>query len=180
METELGRHVLDDIAFVFAQQRRLAEAAALQINDTQFFATPDGLTNSIAVMMKHVGGNLRSRWSDFLNSDGEKPDRNRDGEFVAEKASRADILQIWNNGWQTLESTLGTLQPEDLQRTVLIRGEPHTVTQALVRSLAHASHHAGQIVFLAKVMSGPGWKTLSIPRGGSAQVLGNFWVGSAR
>jgi hypothetical protein len=176
MDNLPGRQLLDDIAFVFGQQRRLAEAAELQVNDRQFFASPDTNTNSIAIIMKHVGGNLRSRWADFLRSDGEKPDRNRDGEFLTENASRADILRIWNNGWQTLETTLAALEPADLERTVFIRGEPHLVTQALLRNLAHAAHHSGQIVFLAKVMAGPNWKTLSIPRGGSAATLGNFWV----
>jgi hypothetical protein len=176
MNSETGKQWIADTAHVFNQQRRLAEGAAQQVDDDAFARALDPESNSIAVIMKHVGGNLRSRWTDFLTSDGEKPDRNRDGEFVAEGESRADIMRTWNLGWQRLEDTLHSLQPEDLTRTVTIRGEPCTVIQALLRNLAHASHHCGQIVFLAKAHAHADWQTLSIPRGGSGGAAGNFWA----
>jgi hypothetical protein len=175
MTDDIGTHALQDIAFVFRQQRRLAEAAAQQLDDEQFFHAPNEEANSVAVIMKHVGGNLRSRWTDFLTTDGEKPDRNRDGEFVVAGESRASVMQTWNEGFARLETTLQMLTAADLARTVTIRGEPHTVLQALIRNLAHTSHHAGQVVHLAKIIARDAWLTLSIPRGG-AQVLGNFWV----
>jgi hypothetical protein len=176
MQTDTGRQLLDDVAFVYRQQRRLAEGALQQIDDAQFFQATDPESNSIAAIVKHVGGNLRSRWTDFLTSDGEKPDRNRDGEFETANQTRAEIMDVWNQGWRQLEITLAALETADLERTVTIRAEPHSVVQALVRNLAHAAHHAGQIVFLAKSLAGPGWRTLSIPRAGSTRVVGNFWV----
>jgi hypothetical protein len=177
MDTDIGTTLLADAAFVYRQQRRLAEGAVEQVDDQAFFHAADQYANSIAVIMKHVGGNLRSRWTDFLTTDGEKPDRNRDGEFSVDGESRADVIRTWNEGWERLEGTLAALQPADLARTVTIRGEEHTVIQALIRNLAHASHHAGQIVMAAKELAGENWQTLSIPRGGSTGVPGSFWVG---
>ncbi|MGH7459403.1 MAG: DinB family protein [Pseudomonas sp.] len=176
MHRDIGSQLLADAAFVYNQQRRLAEAAAQQIDDAQFFQVADRESNSVAVIMKHVGGNLRSRWTEFLTSDGEKPDRNRDGEFITEGENRSDVMRTWNEGWQRLEDTLASLTSADLQRSVTVRGEPQTVIQALLRNLSHASHHAGQIVLLAKSMAGAEWRTLSIPRGDSSRVAGNFWV----
>jgi uncharacterized damage-inducible protein DinB len=175
MSTETGQ-VIQDIGFVYQQQRRLAENAAAQLNDEEFFRALDAESNSVGVIMKHVGGNLRSRWTDFLTSDGEKPDRNRAGEFLVQGETRADVLRVWESGFSVLEHTLRTLSDTDLTRTVLIRAEPCTVSQALARNVAHVAHHAGQVVFLAKMLCGPRWKTLSIPRGTSTQVLGNFWA----
>ena len=175
MSTETGQ-VIQDIGFVYQQQRRLAENAAAQLNDEEFFRALDAESNSVGVIMKHVGGNLRSRWTDFLTSDGEKPDRNRAGEFLVQGETRADVLRVWESGFSVLEHTLRTLSDADLTRTVLIRAEPCTVSQALARNVAHVAHHAGQVVFLAKMVCGPRWKTLSIPRGTSTQVLGNFWA----
>jgi uncharacterized damage-inducible protein DinB len=169
--------IINDAAFVYLQQRRLAENAAAQLTDEEFFRAVDAESNSVAVILKHVGGNLRSRWTDFLTSDGEKPDRNRDGEFLVEGETRKDVLSVWERGFAVLENTLAELRDADLTRTVLIRAEPCTVSQALARNLAHVAHHAGQVVFLAKMICGPRWKTLSIPRGASVQVLGNFWAG---
>src|SRR5262245_13115098 len=160
MQANSASQLVEDVAYVYRQQRQLAEAAALQVDDSQFFQTLDSESNSIATIMKHVGGNLRSRWTDFLTSDGEKPDRNRPGEFETPKQTRQEILGIWSTGWQALESTLASLSEADLQRTVTIRGEAHTVQQALVRSLAHTSHHAGQIVYLAKLLARGQWQTL--------------------
>src|SRR5687767_11978588 len=131
MNAETSPQLAADIAHIYAQQRRLAEAAAEQVNDAQFFEVRVPESNSIAIIMKHVGGNLRSRFTDFLTTDGEKPDRNREGEFVAAGETRASVMQTWQNGWRVLESTLASLSAADLQRTVTIRGEPCTVTQAL-------------------------------------------------
>ena len=176
MNTDTGQ-VIKDIGFVYQQQRRLAENAAGQLSDEEFFRALDAESNSVAVIMKHVGGNLRSRWTDFLTSDGEKPDRNRDGEFLLQSETRKDVMSVWDNGFAVLDDTLRTLTEADLAHTVLIRGEPCTVSQALARNVTHVAHHAGQVVFLAKMICGPRWKTLSIPRGASTQVLGNFWAG---
>jgi uncharacterized damage-inducible protein DinB len=177
MSTETGS-IIQDIGFVYQQQRRLAENAAAQLNDEEFFRALDAESNSVGVLMKHVGGNLRSRWTDFLTSDGEKPGRNRDGEFLVQGETRADVLRVWESGFSVLEHTLRTLTDADLTRTVLIRAEPCTVSQALARNVTHVAHHAGQVVFLAKMLCGPRWKTLSIPRGASNQILGNFWAGT--
>jgi hypothetical protein len=180
MQNQMTTGILQDIAHVFTQQRRLAEGAAQQVNDQQFFQADGRESNSIAVVMKHVGGNLRSRWTDFLTSDGEKPDRNRDGEFLADSENRQSITQIWNRGWESLDDTLAHLGPDQLGLSVTIRNEPCTVSQALMRSLAHTSHHCGQIVHIAKALAGSNWKTLSIPRGGSANLQGNFWSAEPR
>lgn len=159
---------LADVKARFDSIRTLADRAAAQVDDTAFFATLGAEENSIALLMKHMAGNLRSRFSDFLTSDGEKSDRNRDGEFEqAPTDSRAAILDRWAEGWRTLFDALDTLTPADLARTVTIRGEPHTVIQALSRQLVHQSQHAGQIVLLAKHAAGARWQTLSIARGQS-------------
>jgi len=167
--------LVSDALHVFAQQRRLGEAAAEQLSDEEFFHTLADGSNSVAILMKHMGGNLRSRWTDFLTTDGEKPDRNRDGEFIIAGESRDAIRQIWNQGFDRCIDTVRSLTPEDLTRTVTIRGEAHTAVQALIRSLAHVSHHAGQIVLLAKALRGNRWEVLSIPRGKSEVARGNFW-----
>ncbi len=138
-----------------------------QASDEELFATLDEEMNSIAVIVKHMAGNMRSRWTDFLVSDGEKPDRNRDQEFEAPPASREALLKLWEEGWGCLFSALEPLSDADLHRTVTIRGEPHSVTQAIHRQLAHYPYHCGQIVFLAKHFRGREWKSLSIPRGKS-------------
>lgn len=161
----------DDLvpAFVdaFAAQKDLAERAIAQISDLDLRRPLDENTNSIAVIMKHVGGNLRSRFTDFLNSDGEKAWRNRDDEFIDTFRSRDEVVAAWESGWSTLYDTLGALRPEHLFWTVYIRAEPHTVTEALTRSLAHTSYHVGQIVLIARLLSKSNWNTLTIPRGGS-------------
>lgn len=152
----------------FHAQRTLAEKAVAQVSDGELFATLDAESNSIAVVMQHVGGNLRSRFTDFLTTDGEKPDRDRDGEFLTIVGQmRADVMARWDAGWRALERTLETLRPEDLLRTVTIRGERMLVVQALGRALAHVAQHAGQVVLLAKHQAGERWQTLSIPRGQS-------------
>lgn len=171
----IERELVSDALQVFAQQRRLAENAAAQLGDDEFFRALAEDSNSVAILMKHVGGNLRSRWTDFLTTDGEKPDRNRDGEFIAEGETRDAVMQIWNEGFDRCTETLRALTPEDLTRTVTIRGEPHSVVQALIRSLAHISHHAGQIVLVAKALRASQWQVLSIPRNKSEFARGNFW-----
>lgn len=156
--------IIRDARNIFEQQRSLAERAAAQIDDQRFFHTPAPESNSVAVIMKHVGGNLRSRWTDFLTTDGEKPDRDRDSEFDTAEMSRDEVMATWNLGWSRLLDTLDQLRAEDLDRTVTIRGEPTSALNALLRNLAHIAHHCGQIVHLAKQLSASDWKTLSIPR----------------
>jgi hypothetical protein len=164
----LAAHVLDDIRITFQRQKELVERALAQVDDADFFRTIDAESNSIAVIVKHIGGNLRSRWTDFLTADGEKPDRDRDGEFiVASEASRAAIMTIWTSGWTALADTFSTLRPTDLTTTVRVRGEALSAIEAMHRSVAHIAQHAGQIVLLAKHYRSTDWKTLSIPRGGS-------------
>ena len=147
----------------------LAEQAMVQVDDASFFAVLGEGENSIAIVVKHVAGNLRSRFRDFLTTDGEKPDRNRDGEFVcAEQETRESLLAAWEEGWSILFAALAPLTTADLERLVTIRGEPLTVLQAVTRQLTHYAYHVGQIVLLARHHAGPGWRSLSIPRGRSA------------
>ena len=148
--------------------RRLVEHALEQVSDEDFFRRPDPESNSIAIIVKHLSGNMRSRFTDFLTSDGEKPDRNRDGEFAEAGETRADLMRAWEAGWAAVAATFESLRPEDLGSTVAIAGEPHTVLGAINRHLAHLAYHSGQIAYLAKHWAGSGWRTLSIPKGGSA------------
>ncbi len=155
----------------FRRYRRMAEDAATRLTWPQLRESLDPETNSIAVIMKHVGGNLRSRWTDPFTTDGEKPWRNRDGEFIDDFADRQAMDKAWNDGWEVLERTLGPLTDADLSRELRIRTEPHTLALALTRSLSHIAYHSGQIVQVARVLtsrSGAPWKTLTIPRGGTA------------
>jgi len=148
--------------------KRAADRAIAQLADDQFFALLDPEANSIAMLVKHLAGNMRSRWSDFLTTDGEKPFRHRDEEFRIEAAdTRAALVERWEQGWKILLGTLESLAPGDLERTVTIRTEPYTALGAAQRSLAHYSGHIGQIVLLAKHLAGAKWQTLSIPRGKS-------------
>lgn len=164
----LGAAVLEDTLLTFQRQRELAERALAQVSDDDFFRTIDAEANSIAILVKHVGGNLVSRWTDFLTADGEKPTRNRDGEFiVGANAQRAAIMSLWDAGWLALASTFAQLRPGDLTATVSIRGEAMTALAAMHRGMAHVSQHVGQIVLLAKHYRSADWKTLSIPRGQS-------------
>ena len=149
--------------------KKLADKSIEQLTDEQLHKTLDTDANSVAVLMRHMAGNMRSRWVDFLTSDGEKPDRKRDGEFEDPHQSRADLLAEWEHGWQCVFDALTPLTDDDLQRTVHIRSEPHTVYKAISRQVAHYSGHAYQILLLAKHFQGPGWKTLSIPRGQSEE-----------
>lgn len=159
---------LQDVRELAAYYKRLADDAIAQVDDAQF-ATPLGdEENCIALIVKHMAGNLRSRWTDFLTTDGEKPERDRDGEFeLADADGRAALLEAWERGWATFLGALEALAPEDLGRTVHIRGEAYAVIRAVDRGVAHACYHVGQIVLLARHFAGPRWRSLSIPRGQS-------------
>jgi uncharacterized damage-inducible protein DinB len=160
--------------------KRLAEGAIAQLSDRELFFQLDPESNSVAVIMKHIAGNIASRLTDFLTSDGEKPDRHRDREFeISPATTRAQLMQMWEAAWQIAFDTLASLQPADLERRVTIRGEPYTALQALHRAVAHYAYHVGQIVFLAKHFRGAEWKTLSIARGESEQFNAAKLVGTA-
>lgn len=160
---------LEDSIEILRYYKRLAERAMEQVSDRQLFATLDADANSIAIVVKHMAGNMRSRWTDFLTTDGEKPDRNRDSEFEDPAPTREVLLRQWENGWACVFGALQALTDDDLDRTVTIRGEAHSVMQAINRQVAHYPHHVGQIVMLAKHFAGDGWQSLTIPRGQSAK-----------
>jgi hypothetical protein len=160
-----GQLYIDDALRVLRQYRGLAERAAAQVDDEAFFTVLDAGSNSIALLMKHVGGNMRSRFTDFLNTDGEKPDRNRDAEFeLGPGDTRERVLAIWDDGWRRTMAAIEALTPDDLARTVTVRGEPMTALSAINRQIAHYAYHVGQIVLLAKHFAGADWQTLSIPK----------------
>lgn len=161
---------LEDVADQFRKLKELADRALAQVRAEDLYAVLDPESNSLAVLIQHMAGNLRSRWTDFLSSDGEKPDRDRDSEFVVrEGTTREDLLSRWEEGWRCLFQTLTALREEDLSLTVLIRAEPHSVVKAINRQLTHCGYHVGQIVFLAKHFASRDWKTLSVARGGSRE-----------
>jgi hypothetical protein len=153
----------------FENLRSLAERALAQVDDEAFERALDGDANSPAVLVKHVGGNLRSRWTDVFTTDGEKPDRDRDGEFEVRAGhdTRASVMATWEAGWASVSATLASLAPADLERAVTVRGEPHTLARALTRSLAHTAGHVHQLIMLCRHWQGAAWRTLSIPRGES-------------
>ena len=162
---------LTDILRTYRYYKTLGERAMAQVSDKDLHTTLDSESNSVAIIVKHLAGNLRSRFSDFLTTDGEKPDRNRDGEFeMPERASREEILRWWESGWAIALTSIGSLAPADLDRTVTIRGESFLVVEQLNRLAAHAAYHVGQVVFLAKHFAGPNWTSLTIPKGRSGQV----------
>ncbi len=158
----------------FKRMQSLADGAVSQLSDEQFFSVPSPGDNSIAVIVKHVGGNLVSRWTDFLTSDGEKPGRDRDTEFrIGASDTRGQLLQVWTHGWATLFEALRPLGDSDMARVITIRGEPLTVLQAVNRQLTHYAYHVGQIVYVAKHHCGPAWRSLSIPLGHSVEFNRN-------
>ena len=162
----LSAHYLEEIRRQMRGYKRLADGALAQISEEEFFRELDPESNSIAIVVKHMAGNMRSRFTNFLTSDGEKPDRNRDQEFeIGDDADRKAFLCAWELGWKTLLDTVDSLKPEDVEQTVTIRSEPHIVLQALNRALAHLAYHVGQIVYLAKYFRSEKWTTLSVPRG---------------
>jgi len=170
MNESLATHYLEDSIASLRAYKKLADKAIAQLKDDEFFITLDEEANSVAVIMKHMAGNMFSRWTDFLTTDGEKPDRNRDLEFVIEaKAGKEDVIAYWEQGWQRVFAALEPLTADDLGKKVLIRGEEHTVIQAINRQLMHYANHIGQIVFLAKHFRSTEWESLSIPRNRSAE-----------
>ncbi len=179
MSDTLVKHYLEDSILQFRGMKKLAERALAQLSDEEFFVNLDAESNSVAQIVKHIAGNLFSRWTDFLTSDGEKEWRKRDTEFMIESGdSRELLMQRWQDGWQTLFQALEPLTPDDFERQVMIRAEAHTIVQAINRQLTHYSHHVGQILFLAKHLKSHDWKTLSVPRGKSEefrqQMLSKF------
>lgn len=165
MPQELGFHYLNTVRATFRKQRALAEAALEQVGDADFFRAPSSGSNSLAIIVKHVAGNLKSRWTRFLDTDGEKPDRNRDGEFEDDPGqTRLELMERWDQGWSILFQTIDTLAADDLLRSVTIRNEPHMVLEAITRQIDHYGNHVGQIVYLAKHYAGDRWTTLSMPR----------------
>jgi hypothetical protein len=179
MAMQFTTSYLEDSLAVFRYYKRLAERAMEQVTDEQLFATLDDEANSIAVVVKHMAGNMRSRWSNFLTTDGEKPDRDRDAEFVDPPATRKALLDVWEDGWARLFSALEPLTDADLGRTVTIRGEAHSVMQAINRQVAHYPHHVGQIVLLAKHFACERWESLSVPRNKSAEFNKRVAAGEA-
>jgi len=179
MALQFTTSYLEDSLSLFAYYKRLAERAMDQLTDEQPFEAIDDEANSIAIIVKHMSGNMLSRWTDFLTTDGEKPTRNRDGEFEEPPATRAALLATWESGWSSVFSALRPLTEADLTRTVTIRGEAHSVMQAINRQLAHYPHHIGQIVLLAKHFAGDHWQSLSIPRKGSVEFNRKVAAGKA-
>ncbi|HMF56310.1 MAG TPA: DUF1572 family protein [Pyrinomonadaceae bacterium] len=170
MADEIARDYLRDAVAGLRSHKKLAEKALEQVSDEEFFATLDEEANSIAVILKHMAGNMFSRWTDFLTTDGEKPNRNRDMEFVTTpETGRNELMDYWERGWQCVLDAIEPLTAEDLTRIVFIRGEEHTVVNAINRQLMHYAYHIGQIVFLAKHFRSAEWKSLSIPRNRSAE-----------
>ena len=170
---QLATTYLNDIRMRLEKLRSTAEAAIGQCSDASFTASPDAETNSIALTVKHIAGNLHSRFTDFMVSDGEKPDRHRDDEFILmPRDTREALMHRWAESWDLMLRAVTALTPDDLERTLTIRGEPHTVVAALNRNLVHLAYHVGQIVQLAKHYAGPEWRTLTIPRGASESYTG--------
>ena len=170
MDHNVGAAYLEEALRSLRGHKRLAEGAFVQLRDEDFFLQLDDEANSIAILIKHLAGNMRSRFLNFLASDGEKPDRNRDQEFILDpQPSRPELMRWWEAGWKYVFEAITPLQPEDLARVVTIRGEPHTVLQAIHRQVAHYAYHVGQIALLAKHIRGADWKSLSVPRGKSAE-----------
>ena len=167
MALQFSTSYVEDSLSLFRYYKQLAERAIDQVSDEGLSWTIDPESNSIAIVVKHMAGNMRSRWTDFLTSDGEKPGRDRDAEFCDPPATREALLQLWEEGWQCVFQAMESLSEADLARTITIRGEAHSVMQAINRQVAHYSYHCGQIVFLAKHLCADRWQTLSIPRGRS-------------
>ena len=162
---------LEEATRQFRGLKKTADRALAQVSDADFLAALDPESNSPALIVKHLAGNMRSRWTDFLTSDGEKPDRHRDSEFVLEDDdTRKDLMRRWEEGWALTFSAIGPLSAEDFRRTVEIRGQPHSILRAINRQLVHYAYHVGQLVFLAKHFAGSRWETLSIPRGKSEEI----------
>ena len=170
LSSDMAAHYLEEIQRQFRGYKHMAEGAMAQLKDEELFVALDKEANSVAIIIKHLAGNMRSRFVDFLTTDGEKPDRHRDQEFeIDERSTRADVMRWWEAGWACVFGALETVKPGGLMGTVTIRNEPHTVLQAMNRQLAHYAYHVGQIVFLAKHFRSTEWKSLSVPRGKSEE-----------
>lgn len=179
MALQFTTSYLTDTIELFRYYKGLAERAMAQAPDESLFTVLDAESNSIAIIVKHMVGNMRSRWTDFLTSDGEKPGRNRDSEFEAPPQTRAELMAMWEAGWKILFDALAPLSDAELSRTVYIRSEAHSVMQAINRQVAHYSYHIGQIVYLAKHFAVDGWKSLTVPRGNSADFTARVASGQA-
>lgn len=166
---QIIRNYHEDVLESFRNYKKLAERAIEQVSDEEFFKSIDAEANSIAVVVKHIAGNLHSRWKDFLTTDGEKPTRNRDLEFELAGDTRESLMEFWETGWQTLFDNIEPLTEEDFSKTITIRGEPHSIVEAINRQLTHYSYHIGQIVLLAKHFKSADWKTLSVPKNKSTE-----------
>jgi Protein of unknown function (DUF1572) len=176
---EFTTSYIKDSCDILRYYKKLGEQAIAQTSDEALMATADSESNSIAIIVKHLAGNMRSRWSDFLTTDGEKSDRHRDTEFESPPRTRAEILTLWESAWKIVFDSLTPLTDEDLGKTILIRGERHSVMQAINRQIAHYAYHIGQIVYVAKHYSADRWKSLSIPRGKSADFNSRVNLGLA-
>ncbi|MFC7366371.1 MULTISPECIES: DUF1572 family protein [Bhargavaea] len=163
----IGQEYLRAVRGRFDQLKDLGDRAVAQLNDQEIHHVPGPESNSIAVIVRHLSGNMISRWTDFLTTDGEKPDRNRDGEFEIVSVTKAELREISEAGWKTLFGALDSLDEDDLLKEIFIRGERHTVIDAMERHLSHVASHIGQIVYIAKMLTGENWETLSIPKGQS-------------
>jgi Protein of unknown function (DUF1572) len=177
---DIADEFLSSVINAFEANKRMADRAVEQVQDDKLHVALDANTNSVAVIIKHVAGNLISRWTDFLTTDGEKPWRDRDDEFVDTFGSRGELLAYWERGWACLLSVLRNLKPGDLEKTVTIRGEPHSVPLAMERSLGHTCYHIGQIVQVSRIHAGEKWTTLTIPRGQSEQFNKAHWGQAGR
>jgi hypothetical protein len=180
MALEFTTSYVKDSTEVLRYYKRLAEKAIAQVHEDMLAIAPDGESNSIATIVRHLSGNMRSRWKSFLDTDGEEPDRNRDGEFEQTFQTRAELMAVWEAGWLEFLGALASLTDADLGRKVTIRGEAHSVMQAINRGITHLSYHVGQIVYLAKHFSGGKWKSLTIPRGKSAEFNAAASFGTAQ
>lgn len=179
MALEFTTSYLADSLSLFRYYKRLGEGAMAQVSDADLLWAPDEEANSIALIVKHLAGNMRSRWTDFLTTDGEKPDRRRDSEFEAPPASREALLQLWESGWDCLFAALTPLEESQLGARVRIRGEAHSVLQAINRQLCHYAYHVGQMVTIARERRGRDWQSLSVPRGASAEYQRKVAAGEA-
>ncbi|MCT4798068.1 DUF1572 family protein [Exiguobacterium profundum] len=154
---------LDTVRATFKSQKQLAERALVQVSEEDLHKTLAPDTLSLALIIQHMANNMKSRWTDFLTADGEKPDRDRDAEFEDQQLSRAELMKVWDERWQLLDNVLADLRPDDLGKNVMIRGEAHSVIDAIERQVSHYGYHVGQIVYLSKLFAGSDWDVLSIP-----------------
>jgi hypothetical protein len=179
MALEFTTSYLKDALSLMHYYKGLADRAITQVTDEQLYTTLDPEGNSIAIIVKHLAGNMLSRWTEFLTTDGEKPFRDRDGEFVDPPASRTELLDLWERGWACVFAAVEPLTEDDMPRTITIRGEAHSVTQAVNRQLCHYAYHTGQIVFIAKYFQSANWKTLTIPKNRSRMFNERVRAGEA-